>query len=142
MTQLQMKTKEYSYDSYGICRFLPETHITPPFVLFIQTFFVKLKVNLHDLGKGQANMSGEPLIYFKKNKWIFVLSIPVTAVNVRYSIILIKTYLHVQIKGKIVEQKNTVYIYKYFGEGQEFLTICRMTHNTRIESIVRKQNSN
>ena len=82
MTQLQMKTKEYSYESYGICRFLPETHITPPFVLFIQTFFVKLKVNLHDLGKGQANMSVEPLIYLK-NKWTFVLSIPVTAVNAR-----------------------------------------------------------
>ena len=40
MSQLQNKTKGYLLFSV-IGKFLPKTHITPLFVLFIQAFFVK-----------------------------------------------------------------------------------------------------
>ena len=41
-----------------IGRFLPKTHITSLFVLFIQAFFVKLKFKHHYFAMGQAIFRG------------------------------------------------------------------------------------
>ena len=41
-----------------IGRFLPKTYTTSLFLLFIQAVFVKLKLNFHYFGMGQANIRG------------------------------------------------------------------------------------
>ena len=46
------------HDASVFGRFLPKTFTASLFVLFIQAFFVKQKLNLHYFAMGQANIRG------------------------------------------------------------------------------------
>ena len=70
VTATKQKQRLFIFTVIG--RFLPKTHITSLFVLFIQTMFVKLKFNNHYFAMGQAILRGITRNSFRKiNEYLY-----------------------------------------------------------------------